>query len=125
MAQQRHGRHHSNVRLTVEGEDRQEKDGVGMKMEGVDLIVTEDGVEDVGEGGNQPGNGATREEGVESAARGLRLGRADPKHSLLLLVTLRHHQAHGGQALLYHARRLMRGLVPGWRRGSPLFLRCH
>ena len=51
MAQQRHGRHHPDVCLTVEGKNRQEKDGVGMKMEGMDLIVTEDGVEEVGEGG--------------------------------------------------------------------------
>ena len=54
VAQQRHGRHHSNIRLVVEGEDRQEEDGVGMKMESMDLVMAKDGVEEVREGGTSP-----------------------------------------------------------------------
>ena len=58
MAKQHHGRHHAQVRLAVVGEDGQEEDGVGMKMKGVDLVMAEDGVEEVGEGGNQPDDDA-------------------------------------------------------------------
>ena len=68
MARQCHGRHHPDIRLAVEGEDRQEEDGVGMKMESMDVIMAKDGVEEVREGGNQHGDDATREEGVEGAA---------------------------------------------------------
>ena len=35
MARQYHGRHHPDIRLAVEGKDRQEKNGVGMEMESV------------------------------------------------------------------------------------------
>ena len=82
MAQQRHGRHHPNVRLAVEGEDRQKEDGVGMKMEGVMLVMAEDRVEEVGEGGNQPCNGAS------------------PECSFPLLIARRRHQEHCGKVLL-------------------------
>ena len=51
MAQQSHGRHHAEVRLAVVGEDRQEKNQVGMKMKGLQPVMAEDGVEEVGEGG--------------------------------------------------------------------------
>ena len=33
VAQKSHGRHHAEVRLTVLGEDCQEKDGVGVEMQ--------------------------------------------------------------------------------------------
>ena len=45
VAEQRNGGHHPHERLAVEGEDRQEKVGVGMKMEGVEPVMVEDGVE--------------------------------------------------------------------------------
>ena len=54
MGQQCHGRHHPDIRLTVEGKDRQEKDGVGMEMKGLQPVMAEDGIKEVGEGGNQP-----------------------------------------------------------------------
>nr|XP_045083589.1 protein FAR1-RELATED SEQUENCE 5-like [Aegilops tauschii subsp. strangulata] len=63
----------------------------------MDLVVAEDGVEEVGERGNQPGDDAAHEEGVESAAWGFRLGGANPERSLPLLITLRRHQEHGGK----------------------------
>ena len=54
MAKQRHRRHHPHECLTIEGEDRQEKDGIGMKVEGVELVMSEDGVEKFREGGTSP-----------------------------------------------------------------------
>ena len=42
-----------------------------MKMKGLQLVMAEDGVEEVGEGGNQPRNDAAHEEGVKGASRSL------------------------------------------------------
>ena len=68
VAQQRHGRHHPDVCLTIEGEDRQEKDRVAMEMKGPQPAVAEDGVEEVGERGDKPCDDATNKEGIEGAA---------------------------------------------------------
>ena len=46
VAEQRNGGCHPHKRLAVEGEDRREEDGVGMKMEGVEPIMVEDGIEE-------------------------------------------------------------------------------
>ena len=51
VAEQRNIGRHPHKRLAVEGEDRQKEDGVGIKMKGVDLVMVEDGVEEIGEGG--------------------------------------------------------------------------
>ena len=67
VAQQCHGRHHPDIRLTVEGKDRQEKNGVGMEMEGLQPVMLEDCIEEVREGGNQASDDAAYKEGVEGA----------------------------------------------------------
>ena len=54
MAKQRHGRHHTHECLAIKGEDRHEEDGVGMKMKRVQIVVAEDGIEEVGERGTSP-----------------------------------------------------------------------
>ena len=63
MAQQSHGQHHAQIRLAIVGEDGQEKDGVGMKMQRLQPEMAEDLIEEVREGRNQPGGDTAREEG--------------------------------------------------------------
>ena len=67
MAQERHGRHHAQVCLTVVGKDGQEEDLVGMEMQRLQPIVVEDFVKEIREGRNQPDSNAAREEGKEGA----------------------------------------------------------
>ena len=54
MAQERHGRHHAQVRLTVVGKDGQEEDRVGMEMQRLQPVVVEDLIKEIGEGGTNP-----------------------------------------------------------------------
>ena len=42
------------MRLAVVGEDRQEEDGVGVDMQGMQLILAEDGKEELREGRTRP-----------------------------------------------------------------------
>ena len=63
MAQERHRRHHAQVRLTVVGKDGQEEDRVGMKMQRLQPVVVEDFIKEIREGRNQPDGDAAREEG--------------------------------------------------------------
>ena len=63
MAEQHHGRHYPYERLAVEGKDRQEEDRVGMKMEGVEIIMAEDGVEEPEKGGTSPAKTMCKKKG--------------------------------------------------------------
>ena len=82
MAKERHGWHNAQVRLAVEGKDQQEEDSVGMKIEGVEIIMAEDGVEEVRERGDQPDEDALREERIGGTAQCFRLDRAGPERYL-------------------------------------------
>ena len=70
MAKQRHGRHHPHECLAVKGKDRQEEDGAGMKMEGMEIIMAEDNIEEIRERGDYPREDAMPEEGMGGTARG-------------------------------------------------------
>ena len=72
VAQQCHGWHHAQVRLAIVGEDRQEKNGVGMEMQRLQPEVVEDLEKEIRKGGNQPGGDAAREEWEEGASLRLR-----------------------------------------------------
>ena len=54
MAQERHRRHHAQVRLTVVGEDGQEEDRVGMEMQCLQTVVVEDFIKEIRERGTNP-----------------------------------------------------------------------
>ena len=113
MAQERHGRHHAQVRLTVVGEDGQEEDRVGMEMQRLQPIVVEDFIKEIRERGDQPNGGAAREEGEEGDPFRLRLVGGEPKLRLPPLIALtRCQQAHGGEALLRDGGRLEGRLIP-------------
>ena len=63
MAKQSDGGHHPNERLTVEGKNGQEEDGVGMEVECVEAIVVENSEEEAREWGHQPRVDVVHEEG--------------------------------------------------------------
>ena len=85
-----------------------------MKMEGMEIIMAEDGVDETGERGDQPLEDAVQEEGIEGTAQGFQLGGAGPEHGLFPLVIIaRRHSAHGGELLLRDRGRAQGRLVPG------------
>ena len=90
-----------------------------MEMEGLQPVMAEDGIEEVGEGGNQARDDAAREEGVEGAPRSLWLDGASLELGLPLLVVLpRRQQTRGGEVLLRDIGRVQSPLVLGGRRSS-------
>ena len=60
--------------LAVIGEDCQEKDGIGVEMQGLQLIVAEEKEEELGEGRHQASSNGTYEERIEGAPLTLRDG---------------------------------------------------
>ena len=91
MAEQGDGGHHPHERLTVEGEDGQEEDGIGMDMERVEAIVVKNDEEEAGEWGHQPRVDAVQEEGIECTIRGLRYGRGDLERGIPPLAIIARH----------------------------------
>ena len=59
--------------LAVIGEDCQEKDGVGVEMQSLQLVMAEDREEELGEGRHQASNNGTYEERIEGAPLTLRV----------------------------------------------------
>ena len=79
----------------------------------------EDRVEEVGEWGNEAGDDAAHEEGVEGALRSFGHGRAGPELGLRPFITLpRRQKARGDEALLRDIGRVESWLVPSRRRGK-------
>ena len=94
-----------------------------MKMDGMELIVVKNSIEEVGERGNQPREDTMHEEGVEGATRGLRFGGAGPKRGLSPLIAVaRRHQERGGKVLLRDRGRAQGRLEPQGRTHTPFSL---
>ena len=86
VAQKSHGRHHAEVRFAVVGEDGQEKNGVGMKMQRVQPVVAKDLVEEVREGGTNPSAIALMKKGKKVLPSGS--GTSEPTQSLVFPLSL-------------------------------------
>ena len=86
VAEHRNRGLHPHEGLAVEGEDRQEEDEVGLKMQLVDLIVVEDGEEEFGLRQDEPHKDG--EEGEECTRQGPPLSGANPKLGLSSLVVV-------------------------------------
>ena len=87
-----------------------------MKMEGMEVIMVEDSIEEMRERADEPREDAVLEEGIKSIPRGLRLGGANPKRSLFPLVAVaRRHQERSGKVLLRDRGRAQGRLVTGGR----------
>ena len=85
-----------------------------------------DYVEEVGEGGNEAGDDAAHEEGVEGVLRSFGHGGVSPELGLPLLIVLPHcQQARDGEVLRRDIGRLQSRLVPGRRRINLGLLGCH
>ena len=97
-----------------------------MEMKGLQPVMAEDGVEEVGEGRNQAGDNGVHEEGLEGAPLSLWLGGASPELGLPPLVALpRRQQVRGGKALLRDVGRIKSWFIPSLRRGGLDLARCH
>ena len=70
MAEEGHWGPHAHKGLVVEGEDGQEQDGVGLEMERLDLIVLDDGSEELQEVQDEPREDDMEEEGVDWLCQG-------------------------------------------------------
>ena len=113
MAKERLRASHTHKGLTIEGEDGREKDGVGMKMEGVNLVVTEEGAEELREGRDKHREGAMEEKGIDRLRLGASLRGAGPDQGLApFVVCARRVREHGAEIpLLGNA-----GHIKHWRR---------
>ena len=65
MAEEHHRGPHAYESLAVEAKDKQGKNEVGLKVKGADLVVLEDGVEELVGGRNQPSKEVLEEEVVD------------------------------------------------------------
>ena len=54
VAEERHRGLHAHKGLAIECEDGQEENGIGLKVQGLDLVMGEDGVEEWRERWDQP-----------------------------------------------------------------------
>src|SRR3954471_15804912 len=68
------------MRLAVVGKDRQEKDGVGVEMQSLQVVMAEDGEEELRERRHQARSNGAYEERIEGAPSALRGGGADLEH---------------------------------------------
>ena len=86
--------------LTVVGENRQEKNRVGMEVQSLQVVMAENRKEELGKGRHQSGSDGAHEERVESASLVLGKGGAnlDCRHPVAALR--RRHQAREGEILL-------------------------
>ena len=97
MAQERHGRHHAQVHLTVVGKDGQEEDRVGMEMQRLQPIVVGDFIKEIREGRNQPTATLLEKKGKKVLPSGSGSSEASRSsifpHSLLSPAVSRHTEA--------------------------------
>src|SRR4051812_8537735 len=68
------------MRLAVVGEDRQEKDGVGLEMQSLQAVMAEDGEEELRERRHQARRNRGHEERIEGAPLAFRGIGADLEH---------------------------------------------
>ena len=106
MAQQGHRGPYPNMSLAVVGENRQEKNRVGMEVQSLQVVMAENRKEELGKGRHQTGGDGAHEERVEGASFILRKGRANLERGRPVVALRRHHQAREGQVLLQHVRRI-------------------
>ena len=92
MVEEGHQRLHAHESLAVEGKDKQEQDGVGLEMKGLNPTVVEDGGEERGERRDKLGEDAMKEERIDRPGRGPLLRGAAPHQGLPTLVCLVHRR---------------------------------
>ena len=102
--------------LAIIGENRQKKNGVGMEMQGLQILLVNNGKEELGKRGHQTGGDGAHEELVEGAPFALRKGGAGLEHGRPVVALRRHHLARPSKILLRHSQRIQGGQVPcsGW-----------
>ena len=122
MAQQGHSGLYPNVSLTIVGENRQEKNRVGVEVQSLQVLQAKNNKEEHGKKRHQTGDDGAHKERVEGAPLAFRLVGAGLEHSRSH-VALRHRpQVHEGEIPLRHIRGIHSWRVPSLVRG---LARCH
>src|SRR4051812_41729363 len=103
--------------LVVVGEDRQEEDGVGVEMQGLQVVMAEDGKEELRERGHQARSNGAYEERIEGAPMAHRGGGANLEHPRPVDALRRRHPVQPGEALLRHVGKVQGGGEPSFSRG--------
>src|SRR4051812_38573556 len=103
--------------LAIVGENRQEKDIVGVEMQSLQVVLAKNGMEELRERRHQTGDDGAYEERVEGASLALRLVGADLERSRPLSALRYRHQAREGEVLLRKIRGIQGRRVPSINRG--------
>ena len=113
MAQQGHRGPYPNMSLAVVGENRQEKNRVGVEVQSLQVVLVKNNKEELGKRRHQTGDDGAHKERVEGAPLAFRLGEAGLEHSRPLVALRHRHQAREGEVLLRHVRGIQSWRVPG------------
>src|SRR3954470_12827816 len=105
------------MRLAVVGEDRQKKDGVGVEMQSLQVVMAEDGEEELRERRHQARSNGAYEERIEGAPSALKGGRADLEHLRPVDALRRRHPVQLGETRLRHVGRVQSRREPSFSRG--------
>ena len=113
--------------LAVVGENRQEKNRVGMEVQSLQVVMVENRKEELRKGRHQTGGDGAHEERVEGASFVLGKGGANLEHGRPVVALRRHHLARPSKVILQHIRRFQSRRVPCSSRGlvrHHALLRC-
>src|SRR4051812_27287315 len=105
------------MRLVVVGEDRQEKDGVGVEMQSLQVVMAEDGKEELRKRRYQARCNGAHEERIEGAPLAFRGIGADLEHLRPVNALRRGHPVQQGEARLRHIGRIQSRQEPSFGRG--------
>ena len=99
--------------LKIVGENRQEKNRVGVEVQSLQVVLAKDSKEELGKRRHQTGDDGAHKERIEGAPIALRLVGAGLEHSRPLVALRHHHQAREGEILLRHVWGIQSRRVPG------------
>ena len=86
--------------LTIVGENRQEKNRVGVEVQSLQVVLAKNSKEELEKRRHQTGDDGAHKERVEGSPLAYRLGGAGLEHSPPLVALRHHHQAREGEILL-------------------------
>ena len=102
--------------LAVVSEYRQKKNGVGVEMQSLQVVMAEDREEKLGEGRHLARNNGAYKERIKGAPSALRGGGAGLEHLRPVDALRRRHLAQLGKASLGHIRQVQGRRVPSFSR---------
>ena len=104
MTQQGHRGLYPDVSLIVVSKNHQEKNGVGVEVQSLQVVLAENSKEELGERRHQTGDNGAHKERIEGAPLDFRLVGASLEHSRPLAALRHRHQVREGEVLLRQVR---------------------